>query len=385
MGEYKKFYADFDSTLYDLDTSEFICSHHIKEQFIKATIIRKGSKNRCNYCGKIRKAVQLHEVLKLIIIGIECIYEMANDSRYFDSAAEHGFASDTCEFNEVFYDIIQDLEINSSNLESDLFKYLNNDQIYSRKDEYGGDDDFLIDLWQDFKQVVKHEARFVFHFKHIFKKFNSVDPVEILDDLKSSILKFNLFRYVGNNDIIYRCRQHQFENEILPTGKNIASNLEINCIKQNRMSPAGISMFYGSPHKELCISEVVNYKYTKYPYYTTAIFKPSSSLKLVDLTMIPNSPSIFDKENNDTIGSLAFLRDFAKDISKPLLNAASIDYVPTQIVTEFIRYNPKLKVDGLVYPSSKNDGKENIVLFFNNEKSLNELTFLKESIETHHI
>ncbi|MEZ8193165.1 RES family NAD+ phosphorylase [Vibrio sp. 1F279] len=50
---------------------------------------------------------------------------------------------------------------------------------------------------------------------------------------------------------------------------------------------------------------------------------------------------------------------------------AHIDYVPTQIVTEYFKlifkYENELSFDGIIYPSSKSKGKKAIVLFANSE------------------
>jgi len=49
-----------------------------------------------------------------------------------------------------------------------------------------------------------------------------------------------------------------------------------------------------------------------------------------------------------------------------------IEYVPTQVVTEYFRYVvPEIaiyKIDGIVYPSAKEGGKNCCVLFFDNDE-----------------
>jgi hypothetical protein len=58
-----------------------------------------------------------------------------------------------------------------------------------------------------------------------------------------------------------------------------------------------------------------------------------------------------------------------------------IEYVPTQIVTEFFRYpfseDNKISIDGIIYPSSKNIGKKACVLFFDSNKCKEELVLMK--------
>ncbi|WP_315264419.1 RES family NAD+ phosphorylase, partial [Tannerella forsythia] len=61
----------------------------------------------------------------------------------------------------------------------------------------------------------------------------------------------------------------------------------------------------------------------------------------------------------------------SKDIKHD--NKIHIEYVPTQIMTEYFRYVfteiSDIKIDGILYPSSQNGGNC-YVLFFDNKTSL---------------
>lgn len=370
--------------LYSYDTVEFLCSHHIKDDFIKNYIFKKGIKGKCDYCECNRKVVELSEVLKLIVVGIDYYYEDPANSRYLNRDSTYGYDGNIMPFEEMLYNL--NLEIDDSQLYEDISNYLNNDSLYCLKDEYTSESEYYHETWNNLKEIVKTKARYVFHYDKQFSSFNSADPIEVLNKVQHSILHFNLFREIPTTEKLYRCRQHVNKNEIDDLGINIASNPTENCKTNNRMSPAGISMFYCSPYKHVCVNEVVNFDNNNKPFYTTAYFHSKDNLKLVDLTILPEIPSAFDEKNNWQIETLFFLKDFINDISKPIdENDAIIDYVPTQIVTEYIRYNPKLKVDGLIYPSSTDNSKENYVLFMDHEESLKRLNFVSKSIKINKI
>lgn len=379
MGATKR-YLEEQEGLYNFDSKELVCSHHIQEDFIKKFILTNGKKGMCDYCECNRKVIELSEVLKLIVVGINYYYEDPNNSRYINHDAEYGLDGNIMHFNEMFYDL--GLEIDDSELCDDIIKYLDNQSLYCLINEYTSESEYYHETWNNFKEIVKNKARYVFYYKNQFSGFNTGNPIDVLDKVQHSILHFNLFREISTTEKLYRCRQHVNKNEIDDLGINIASNPTANCKTNNRMSPAGISMFYCSTNKNICINEVVNFDNNEKPFYTTAYFHSKDNLKLVDLTKLPVIPSAFDEKNNWQIETLFFLKDFIKDISKPIDgNDAIIDYVPTQIVTEYIRYNPNLKVDGLIYPSSTDISKENYVLFMNHEESLNRLDFISKSIK----
>lgn len=383
MGATKRYFEEQEE-LYDFDTKELVCSHHIQEDYIKKFILNNGKKGKCDYCKCNKIVIGLSEVLKLIVVGIDYYYEDPNNSRYYNRDTTYGFDGNIM----PFYDMLEDLnlEIEDSELYDNIIKYLENDTLYCLKDEYTSESEYYHETWNNFKSIVKNKARYVFHFENQFSGFNTGNPIDVLNKVQHSILHFNLFREIPTTEKLFRCRQHKNKNEIEISGINIASNPTENCKKNNRMSPAGISMFYCSPIKDVCISEVVNFNYIDEDYYTTAYFTSKKKLKLVDLTILPDYPSAFDSKNNWQIETIHFLKDFIKDISKPIDDTiAIIDYVPTQIVTEYIRFNPKLKIDGLIYPSSKDTTKENYVLFMDHEESIEMLNFSPKSIQIKNI
>jgi hypothetical protein len=377
---------DPDTEQYNLETTEYICAHHIDDDFIRDTILKTRERKKCDYCGQLRIVAPLSEVLKLIIVGIEYEYEDPNNSRFHNKDGEHGFDGQTIDFYDLYYGDELGLRLDNEKLIADVYRYLSNDQIYCRKDEFGGHFDYLDGLWKYFKEIVKHKARFVFHFKRPFSHYLYSKPSDILDNVQRLLIELNLFRKISTKTKLHRCVQHALKTEVKKDGKRIAANPNFNCKTNNRMSPAGISMFYSSLHKDVAISEVVDPGNSTNPFYTVAYFRPKSRLKVIDLTNLPPIPSIYDKDQNRFREPLFFLRQFIDDITQPSQPGDEIlDYIPTQIVTEYIKFNPKLAVDGIMYPSSKVAGKENLVLFLNHDDSMEKLIFYYSSKRTFHI
>jgi RES domain-containing protein len=373
---------DFDVEIYNFDTTEFVCPNHFQDSFINKKIKEVGSKGICSYCNKNRIVIELSELLKLIVIGIEYLFEDPNDSRYYNKDGIHGFDGNTFDFYDLWYEDYLDLRIENNKLIEDIYSYLSNDTLYCFKDEYTSESDYLDSIWTEFKETVKHNARFVFHFKGLFKGSDYSDPIDILNKVQNSILKFNFISELPANTILYRARQHSKPKEI--SKANEMASTPVFLSKANgRMNPAGISMFYCSKSKGLTLKEVVDFNDTKKPYYTTAIFRNNEILRLVDLSFLPPLGSVFDETTNRERETLTFLKDFISDISKPIDdNDSIIEYIPTQIVTEYIRFNPKLNVDGIIYPSSKDNSQYNVVLFYNHDESMEKLTFSTNSLKT---
>lgn len=385
MKHHRKPGDDVDIELYDLDTDTFVCANHLEEKFLKKKIRKEGKIGKCSYCEKKRIIVPLSDLLETIITGINYLFEDPVNSRYLNKEGRHGYDGDTFDFQDIWDDDKLDLNITDNELAEDIYQHLNNDSIYCYKDEFYSESEDLENFWNHFKETVKFKARFVFYFKDVFKGFQYVDPYYILERIQKSISKFNLIIELPENTIFYRARQHSNKDDVKKVS-DIASAPQNLAKAYGRMNPSGISMFYCSRDKKLTIAEVVDFTWKDKPFYTTAIFRNKHKLRLVDLSHIPSVGSIFDDSENKERETLFFLQEFLKDISKPISSGDSIiDYIPTQIVTEYIKFNPKLNVNGILYPSSKVKGVNNIVLFYNHEESIENLDFKSSSLKTNTI
>lgn len=153
------------------------------------------------------------------------------------------------------------------------------------------------------------------------------------------------------------------------------------------MSPVGISMFYGGLNREICFKETIDKFDAKRKYYSIARFKCNDNFNLLDLTKSLIVPSIFDSDiKTKNYFSILFIKEFIDDLVKPISRDGNehIEYIPTQIVTEYFRYTFKestgMNVDGILYNSSKSKSGKALVLFYNHKDCLEKLQLL--SIKT---
>jgi hypothetical protein len=145
-------------------------------------------------------------------------------------------------------------------------------------------------------------------------------------------------------------------------------------IYPNRMSPAGIPMFYAALDEDTAVVETFDPSRSGKHEIALARFRSIRPLTFLDLTSLPEIPSDFDRENHGAQQPLRFLWSFARELAHPVARdeRAHTEYVPTQVVTEFIRHRfrpvddgPTL--DGVLYSSSKERGSVAVVVFANPE------------------
>jgi hypothetical protein len=134
------------------------------------------------------------------------------------------------------------------------------------------------------------------------------------------------------------------------------------------MSPAGIVMMYASEDAATALAEIVDKEGT----YTVGEFMTDRDAMILDLAELPEIPSIFkpvpDSMEYHPRQNLIFLHEIADEISRPIArdDRVHVEYVPTQVVTEFIRTVATFDgrhIDGIAYRSSRQTGKSSVVLF----------------------
>ncbi len=106
--------------------------------------------------------------------------------------------------------------------------------------------------------------------------------------------------------------------------------------------------------------------------FTHGAFARRRPALVVDLVDIPEVPSLFDAEHRHLRSAIGFLRNFTLEVSRPSARDGRIhiEYVPTQIVTEWLRarFAPGegRRPDGVLCGSARNPGGANLALFIDN-------------------
>jgi hypothetical protein len=126
-------------------------------------------------------------------------------------------------------------------------------------------------------------------------------------------------------------------------------------------------MFYGCADQETAYAETVDEERLDGKTVAGARFAALESLNMLDLKSIPTIGSFFAVDR-DTRHAIRFLREFATDLARPIERDGrqNIDYVPTQVFTEYVRYELRTPdgspFHGIRYQSSKN-GEPCLVVF----------------------
>lgn len=367
-----------------------VCSDHFADKTLRAIIAKDGHRGRCSYCGERRSVMDMPDFIRMVRGKLESEFEnvdnacLPTEHSYFDDDDEklpgltrfHGYtAPSNCDMFDDTEDVVSEvLEITGPDgLWNDIVEALPQQAWISKDPLVASLDDELNIRWKHFADMVKHKQRFTFlankeFVGHPSKYDNGL--YDILTELGTMIHRFDVCKNIDENTSIYRARSIVKDTSLIFD--------EITCppdvyARQNRMSPAGISMFYGAFDEETARRESTpSTGHDGKGRFLIGQFRQKRSLLLIDLTSLPR-PS-FWYQNRGYREALAFMHIFHNEITKKIIPDDRIhtEYIPSQVFTEYLRYMFKLEgeisVDGLIYKSSVNEEKC-VVLFCNKKES----------------
>lgn len=355
------------------------CKNCFSECEIQSFIESDGIKGYCDYCGSRNVYISdVADVGNFIMEGIERYYEDAANQVGYDSS-EGGYLLATLTIAEI---LLEEEEIFGNNLDDPdhlLDDLVSNDGTpYVRKDPYGppSGDPEEIRHWENFCKTVKNKQRFTtFLSSEDGDPYDHSKPENFLFHLAHNLMP-TFIEVLPAQTKIYRARIHN-ENRIL-LHEDLTSPSPQHS-RNSRMSPAGISFFYGGMTPEVCIHEV---RPSVAENVIVAEFEVIQNLFVLNLgILLETQKSIFNSEYEFSYEEFAkpFLEHFVEDISKPIRKTDSeIEYAPTQVLTEFIKATNfkthfslsdsngnerDIYIDGFLFKSSAMKDGINLVLF----------------------
>ncbi len=358
-----------------------ICTNCIADDYLADLIKSNAIPKACSYCSvKNGKSIvcEYKIVAKKIYERIFLSYKDAQDLNVPYVEGEWLFKEVyICDainnFNPGWQqDFVQDLCDSAS---SDLFliPHAHNDWVGISEEEvlrYG---------WKKFKDQILYKTRYLFltQDSNEYNDFYSIPLTSMLARLGDLCKNFGLVKKIPKDTYFYRVRVHE-------EGENFTEFDEIGAAPEGlagagRMNPAGIPYFYIAFSQKTAESEVI----TNQKYWSRAKLKLLNNIKVLDLTSLPSLPSVFNVDQHRSREETLFLHQFVEDLLKPVSKDGRehIEYVPTQVVSEYFRYVFEPKLQGIMYPSVKHSGGVNIAFFESDNHEIQKIFNLEEIIE----
>jgi hypothetical protein len=356
-----------------------VCALCLENEALQRFANEHGDTRKCDYCGRMPTT--------LSVVPLDAVTEFmgkAISEEWCDPvqtapycSAEGGYLVKTIENHELFAKI--GFEVSNEELMNDLLDAFGdhdwcevNWQILSPSRRWGS-------AWEKFERVIKHERRYTFWYSEDDDESSAhpdhLPPSQMLNELEAVINSAKMVKELPVGTLIWRVRPHG-SGEKLQEAKDFAPPPIQLANQPNRMSPAGVPMFYGAADFQTAFEEVVDPDDKgKGKVVSGCQFASLTPLNVLDLTAIPAMPSYFAPDGPFNRHIIRFLIKFTKALSQPIKRDGRphIEYVPTQVFTEFVRHVMKgsqgIPIHSIKFPSSKN-GRDCYVIFADNEDCL---------------
>lgn len=350
-------------------SEDSVCARCFDDEGIKGFIQQHLIERQCSVCQRKARnliAAPADKVLEFITDRLHRHYEDAYGNAYFDKEAAE-YTVMTWGMAELIYEELEDgapsqtLEWLQEQMKTDVTYCRRNWQVMSAGEG-------LTFSWERFSKAIRHETRFMFFpDKHddggepFF-----VQPAQVLDEVGGAVRRCDLVTSLPAGTRIFRVRGHA-AGKCYTTGPELGPPAPEHARTAGRMNAPGIVVAYASFEAETALAEASG----KYADWSLGEFKLLQEVRVVDLTEVPNVPSIFEDGPRE---SLLFLNRFVADVSEPFTpdSEPHVEYTPTQVVSEYLRHRFRDKdgrgVRGILYPSAKVNGMKNLALFISSDE-----------------
>lgn len=359
-----------------------ICHECVGDEFLKNEIRAEGKRGNCSYCEKIRKVVPLPWLAENISTAIEeHFYLTSNEptpleyALLSDKESNYDWERHGQEVNYLIQDMAEVSDIVANDVQAYLSFYSEGDPKDFEENPYGEEACYeerppdtygFKESWDFFRKEITFRARFFSQFAEqiLNELFSNLDSLKTYDG-KSVI------RIAGpssENPYVFRARVSQTHNSLDQILRNPVKELSApppKFAKHGRMNASGISVFYGATDAETCITEV---RPPVGSHVVVGKFQILKDIRLLDLNILSEiyiKGSYFDPEFKGFKGHAAFLQHLVGELTKPVMpEEETFEYLPTQIVAEYLAEKVKPNLDGIIFGSSQAQNEEqNIILF----------------------
>jgi RES domain/HEPN/RES N-terminal domain 1 len=337
-----------------------LCLRHIQDNALRKELEWYLGPGGCDFCHRRGEAevVEFDEFMELVMSALLSTYNRASDEGVpredgdwtTGTATSEELVEDVCA-SAVDWDVCQ-----AAIAQATPEDWVDRDYEWPRPEAS------LREGWEQFCLQVKHHSRFAFLAADLRPGavFGEYSPKEMLDQISTIALKLDMVRTVPAGTVLWRSRATA--GPLVCTAASMGAPPP-GSASPNRMSPAGIPMFYGARDPATARREVLAHRAPAAGRLTTCGFEFTRETRLLDVTRMREMPSVFDTADRGLRPFVSFMTDFAKDLSKPihLDGREHIDYAPTQVLTEYLRYLSPLGVDGMCFSSAQTGGTNHVV------------------------
>ncbi|MFI6494565.1 HEPN-associated N-terminal domain-containing protein [Streptomyces sp. NPDC050564] len=334
---------------------KWVCADCVNDRHLADEVKAAADTDQmCDFC-EAAPAAELDVLLKAFFDGLRTEYAYAGDEgAYFEGELVATPSWSGPELVDDYAHVFTNDQLQAAVRDAALdHTWIERDFAALRHDEA------LRDGWKRFCHQVKFRTRHVFWLTENspdeeFLGAGEIPAAAILHEVGQLIPQVGLLRELPAGHRLWRARTHS-ASDLCWHARHLGTPLPEQAVRPNRMSPAGIPLFYGASCPRTAVQEVTRHATDATPLITYAAFETTRPCTVVDFTRLIPEPSIFHPHHDARLRrGVRFLYDFVKELSANSDGLEHLEYVPTQIVTEYLLrvFSSSHPVEGLIFTSS---------------------------------
>lgn len=365
----------------------WVCSGCIGEPWLRERIAEKGKQHPCHYCGETGASFGLDAIASLTETAILQHYvrtaDAPSDMEYAWIKHGDGWWE---RHGEAITDVIENLLMTASAVARDVQELLEDQHDDFERQQMGEECEFesgsqyaerrnedsraFEQMWDQFVFSLKTESRYINTtvLTTLDEIFNGIagmqepdaPPLILPAGPDTTVTGLYRARYSSSQQALEKMLVHP-DRELGPPPHRLSGT--------NRMSAKGISVFYGASTPDTAISEIRPPVGSDVVSACFRLIRPLRLLNLPALTHLRARGSLFDPALIKMCQQIAFLRKLTGRMVTPVMPGdEDFDYLPTQVIAEYLADPAGLNLDGMLYPSVQSSGEYspehyNVVLF----------------------
>ena len=353
-----------------------VCGKCLDDPGVGEAILHFGAARRCDFCGtryRSDKAAPIGDIAAFVMGCLFQDYDIPENVLFRDSESENGWSHAT----QDRWELVQDyLDGDWGAIEALIQCVTDDDQWVESDPGLFLPGQRLGVSWESFSRYVRHRSRFMFLREDEQPRGVSDAPDDsyvpanaMLDLIGGAVVVAGMVRTLRAGTRLYRARRvatgqdwHRTADALGPPPESETGP------PAGRMNAAGIPVFYAALDLPTALGEAVG----SAGRVALGTFSPTRNLRILDLTRTDGLKrrTIFENVSTSARGLPDFIEAFTADVSTVTARDGRehIDYVPAQIVTEYFRRvfvtADGARLDGIIYPSTRNADGRNVALFF---------------------
>jgi hypothetical protein len=375
MGIVKAYMMELEERGYG-ESDDYVCAACVTDDHLTAWIAANAESDACSFCDAVSDqpiAAPFEAFTGVILGGLGFDWNEPTQEGIMYITREGGWQAPLSTTSDILYDA--NFSQNDDMLAA-LADMIDCEAWVEREFYRGTDSQRLNWGWDSFKTYTRGHSRYFF-LQAEDGGYDELTPGQVLatvaEIVGTSLASEGVIKPIAAGTDLIRIR---VDDAPQTAATQIGTPRPEHARQSNRMSPAGIPMFYGAFDRATAYAETFDPEAHAGKILSVGTFQPLRDLTMLDLAELPPVPSVFDIERHALIHPLRFLHAFAEDISRPIARDGRehIDYVPTQIVTEYFRRIFRLdgrdQLDGIIYRSARNPQGKAFVLFCENSQCI---------------